>query len=416
MKKNVHQKYYLRDLKRLISFLVPKQRTAVNLVEKNGKLETSKLRGKYAYLILNNLVGDLTDVQRELFKLQRFCRPDTRIVITYYNHLWEPVLKLASLLGLREVDKKRNWLDKGDLINLLNLAGFETTNHQQRMLVPLDFGIFSNMFNKWIGSLPLFNSLCLTTWVIARVKPKTKKEYSVSIIVPTRNEAGNIPKTIKHIPKFGKWQEVIFVEGHSTDNTWEMIEKEMNKKHSRNVTVGALKQKGKGKADAVRLGFKKAKGEVLMILDGDLTVDPKELPKFYNVLSSGEGEFVNGSRLVYPMEKQAMQTLNKLGNMIFGWLFSYILGQRFKDTLCGTKVLFRKDYEKIVKGRKYFGNFDPFGDFDLIFGAVKLNLKVIEIPVRYKERRYGSTNISRFKHGWLLLKMTWFGFKKFRAW
>ena len=416
MKKNKHQKFYLEDLAKLIDFLVPKQKKIKRLNVENGRLKLGQDRKKYDYLILNNLIGDLIDIQGDIFKLHRFCRSSTKLVITHYNHLWEPILKLASFLGLRNKVGEQNWLDQDDLSNLLELAGFDMISHQQRMLLPLDLGFVSRFINKWVAGAPLINGFCLTTWVVARPRVTRDKDFSVSVIVPARNESGNIPKIVGSIPKFGKWQEVVFVEGHSTDDTWNKIKDEVDKKRNKNVKVKAFKQKSKGKADAVRLGFKKAAGEVLMILDADLTVNPKDLPKFYNLLASGKGEFINGSRLVYPMEDQAMQTLNKLGNRVFGWLFSYLLGQRFKDTLCGTKALFKKDYQDIFKNRGFFDDFDPFGDFDLIFGAVKQNLKVVEVPVRYRERQYGTTNISRFKHGWLLLKMTWFAFVKFRVW
>jgi hypothetical protein len=386
--------YYRNDLIKLYKFL--------NLSKEND-------------VILDNQVGDLEDIQEALEKIYRKLKPNGKLAITYYNHLWEPLLKVLSYLGWRRVKHEQSWLDEGDIKNLLELSGFDVISQQRRLLLPLDVPHVSNFVNKWIAHIPIVNHLCLTTWVVARKKP-VPKEYSVSIVVPVRNEAGNIPKIIKNIPKFGKWQEIIFVEGHSTDSTWDTVRKELGKKYPKGIKVAVFRQKGKGKADAVRLGFKKAKGDVLMILDGDLTVDPKDLKKFYKALSSDQGEFINGSRLVYPMEKEAMRTLNKLGNKIFSLLFTFVLGQRFKDTLCGTKVLFKKDYEKIVNNRKYFGEFDPFGDFDLIFGAVKLNLKIVEIPVRYKERKYGSTNIDRFRHGWQLLKMTWFGFRKFKAW
>jgi len=362
-------------------------------------------------IVLKNTIGDLVDIQGTFTKLARKARPDDRLMVTYYNHLWEPILKLASWLGWRKRVGEQNWVSNQDLVNLLSLSGWETISHRTRLLLPIYIPFISKFINSTIAPLPLINSLCLMTWVVARPRQKARKEYSVSIIVAARNEEKNIPKIIPSIPKFGKWQEVVFIEGHSRDNTWAEIGKVVSQKGR--VEVQAYKQNGIGKGDAVRLGFEKAKGELVMILDADLTVDPKDLPKFYEVIASGLGEFVNGSRLVYPMEKQAMQTLNKVGNVIFGLLFSWILGQRFTDTLCGTKVLLASDYKKIKKGRRFFGDFDPFGDFDLIFGAVKQNLKVIEVPVRYRERRYGTTNISRFKHGWLLIKMTWFAFQKF---
>lgn len=362
-------------------------------------------------ILLKNTIGDLNDIQSTFTQLSRGAKSDDRLMVTYYNHLWEPLLKLASWLGWRKRVGEQNWVSNQDLVNLLSLSGWETISHRTRLLFPIYIPFVSNFINSVVAPLPVINSCCLLTWAIARPKQKIRKEYSVSIIVAARNEEKNIPKIIQSIPKFGKWQEVIFVEGHSKDNTWGEIQKVVVKKNR--VKVQAYQQRGVGKGDAVRLGFEKSKGELLMILDADLTVDPRDLPKFYEVISSGLGEFVNGSRLVYPMEKEAMQTLNKIGNVLFGLLFSWILGQRFTDTLCGTKVILASDYKKIKKGRHFFGNFDPFGDFDLIFGAVKQNLKVIEVPVRYRERRYGTTNISRFKHGWLLIKMTWFAFQKF---
>lgn len=362
-------------------------------------------------IVWKNVVGDMEDVQIELIKLHRRVRADDRLMITYYNRLWEPILRLASWLGWRKQMGEQNWLDTPDLANLLELSGWEVISQQKRLLIPIEIPFISNLINSLIAPLPIINSLCLMTWVVARPNPEKRKEYSVSIVVAARNEEENIPRIVRSIPKFGKWQEVVFVEGHSKDNTWKKIQEQIKKKTR--IKVRANKQRGIGKGDAIRLGFEKAKGEMLIVLDADLTVNPKDLPKFYEIIASGRGEFVNGSRMVYPMEKEAMQILNKIGNKIFGWLFSWILGQRFTDTLCGTKAILTKNYGKIKRGRRFFGNFDPFGDFDLIFGAVKQNLKVVELPVRYQERRYGTTNISRFKHGWLLFKMTWFAFKKF---
>lgn len=402
--------YYRKDLAKLYRFLVPKTAKALHLRKPYLGPKT-----KNEYLILDNLLGDTEDVQKFFLDIREYCQEDGRIVITYYNHLWEPILKLASFLGWRKTIKEQNWLDQQDIVNLLNLADFEVVNKGKRLLIPIEIPIISSFMNKWLAVLPVINELCLTTWVVARIRPIKRTEYSVSIVIPARNEEGNISRAVSSLPKFGKHQEVIFVEGHSSDETWEAIKKETKKKR-KGLRALAFKQKGKGKADAVRLGFGKAKGELLMILDADLTVSPSDLPKFYEAIADGHGEFINGSRMAYPMESQAMRTLNKLGNKTFSWLFTWILGQRFKDTLCGTKVLLKKDYEKIVKNRSFFGDFDPFGDFDLIFGAVKQNLKVVEIPVRYKDRTYGSTNISRFKHGLLLLRMTWFAFIKFKGW
>ncbi|MDO8579858.1 MAG: glycosyltransferase family 2 protein, partial [Candidatus Omnitrophota bacterium] len=256
------------------------------------------------------------------------------------------------------------------------------------------------------------NALTLNHFVIARPLFLDVAEHSVSILVPCRNEKGNIEQAIKRLPAFGKSQEIIFVEGGSQDGTYEEIERVIKQYPQKDIKL--IKQIGKGKGDAVRIGFGQAKGDVLMILDADLTVAPEDLPKFYEAIRHDKGEFINGSRLVYPMEQEAMRFLNLMANKFFGVFFSWLLGQRFKDTLCGTKVLFHRHYQAISANRAYFGDFDPFGDFDLIFGATKLNLKIIELPIRYKERQYGTTQIQRFRHGLLLLRMCGFAMRKIK--
>lgn len=346
-------------------------------------------------------------MQKYFERLHRSNKEDSRILITYYNHFWEPVLSLASKLGLRKSVGVQNWLDGQDLAGLLNLSGFEVISTQKRILLPVGVPVITDIFNKYLANLPVLNNLCLIIVVIARPKPVSEKKYSVSIIIPARNEEKNIAKIIPSIPVFGKSQEYIFVEGHSTDGTWE----EINKVAAKHKNVKVLKQKKTGKADAVKMGFSKASNDILMIYDADRTVDGGDLLKFYNALSFGLGEFASGSRLVYPMEEGAMQTLNKIGNKMFSIIFSWILGQRIKDTLCGTKAFFRKDYLNFEHTKS-----DPFGDFDLIFGAVRNNLKIVEIPVRYKDREYGATNIRRFKHGLMLLANVISAFGEFKAW
>lgn len=371
-------------------------------------------KNKNCYVFTPKMVAQANDVQSLFKNIHKKITEDKRILVIYYNHIWEPLLHLASSLGQRKKTKTENWLDESDISNLLELSDFEIITTQKRFLFPVKLEPLSSLINKYIYALPIINSLCLTTLVVARKKVNPKrfdKQYSVSIIVPARNEAGNIKKIAKTMPRFGKSQEIIYIEGHSKDNTWEMIQKELVKKHNKNISIKAYKQTGVGKANAVRLGLKKASGEILMIYDSDRTVDPKDLVKFYEVLSSGKGEFANGSRMVYPMEKDAMRTLNKIGNAFFGSIFTWIFGQKFKDTLCGTKAFFKKDYLKFKRFKD-----DPFGDFELIFGAISSNLKVVEIPVRYRERIYGSTNINRFRHGFLLFKITWLAFKTFKAW
>jgi glycosyltransferase involved in cell wall biosynthesis len=323
------------------------------------------------------------------------------------------MLNVAQWLGLAKPTLYQNWLTVEDITNLLNLADCEVIKRLQEILLPLPVPLLADLSNRLLVKLWPFKHLALTNLIVARPRPDVcPRRPSVSVIIPARNEAGNISDIFARAPHMGQGTELVFVEGHSTDNTYATIETAIAAHPQRSCQL--LRQSGTGKGDAVRLGFARARGEMLMILDADLTVPPEDLPRFYEALCSGKGELVNGVRLVYPMEKQAMRFLNLLGNKFFSLAFSWLLGQPIKDTLCGTKVLWKHDYEAIAANRAYFGDFDPFGDFDLIFGAVKLNLKIADLPIRYRERTYGTTNINRWKHGWLLLRMVMFAAKRIK--
>ena len=360
-------------------------------------------------IILSDLVNDLWDVQRVLEQIKPLCAPHTRIILNLYSRLWQAPLGLAQKLNLATPNLYQNWLTREDIDALLRLANFETIRVTQEILWPLPLG---GLANRFLVRLWPFYELALANVVIARPAPERTSEPVVSVIVPARDESGNIKAIFERVPQMGRKTELIFVEGHSRDDTYAAIERE-TAAHPATPSL-LLRQTGIGKADAVRLGFAKAKGDVLIILDADLTVPPEDLPRFYEALVSGKGEFINGVRLVYPMEKEAMRTVNLLGNKFFSMAFSWLLGQPIKDTLCGTKVLWKRDYEQIAANRSYFGDFDPFGDYDLIFGAAKLNRRIIDLPIRYRERTYGSTNISRWKHGWLLLRMVMFAARRIK--
>jgi ubiquinone/menaquinone biosynthesis C-methylase UbiE len=369
-------------------------------------------------IILSNLIGYLNDIEEVFRQLRRVSHPGTKVIITYYNYFWEPLIKLAELIGIKKRTPRQSWLSNFDIETILQLAGFEVYRRQRKMLLPFNVPIMSYILNRFVCALPFFNYFSLNRFIFARLQANTSESdnvYSTSVIIPARNESGNIENAISRLPKFGSHVEIIFVEGNSSDNTWEDVQ-QVQKKYAQTHDIKITRQDGKGKGDAVRKGFGMASGDVLMILDADLTVSPEDLPKFYRALTSGKGEFVNGTRLVYPMEKEAMRFLNTLGNKFFSLLFTWLLDQPIKDTLCGTKVMFRKDYLRLQKNRKFFGNFDPFGDFDLLFGAYKLNLKIVDLPIRYKERVHGETNISRFRHGFILLKMSWFAAGKIKFW
>lgn len=374
-----------------------------------------QLEGPFDFIILSDVINDLWDVQSVLENLVPLCTPSTRLLLNYYSRLWEYPLRLARWLELATPNLYQNWLTPQDVHNLLALASFEPVRTWDEIILPLDIPVLAPFFNRFLVHLWPFYYLALTHYTLARPQAARRdlaKKPSVSVLVPARNEAGNIPAIFERVPEMGSGTELGFVEGHSTDNTYETIETAIEANPQRRAWV--MRQPGKGKGDAVRAGFARASGDILMILDADLTVPPEDLPRFYEALVSGKGDFINGVRLVYPMEKEAMRLFNFLGNKFFSLVFSWLLGQPVKDTLCGTKVLWKSDYEMIAANRTYFGDFDPFGDFDLLFGAARLNYKIVDLPVRYRERTYGTTNIQRWKHGWLLLQMVAFAARRLK--
>jgi SAM-dependent methyltransferase len=368
--------------------------------------ERLELPGRqFDYIILSDLVGYLFDIWAVLDRLRAVSHSRTRIIVHWYSRVWQPVVHLLEALGLKYPLPLLNWTTVGDIENLLRLAGFETVRARGHILLPLNLGPVSRWANRFLAHLPVARWFVWTNWVVARPIPRPAAEPpSVTVVCPCRNEKGNIEQVVRRLPPLGSRTELIFVEGHSKDGTLEECRRVAAANPGLNIAV--MVQGGAGKGDAVRLGFERASGDMLMILDADLSVAPEDLPQFYEAMLSASGEFVMGSRLVYTMDPKAMRFLNLLGNRFFGLLLSVLIGQPIKDTLCGTKVIWRDDYAHLAAGRAHFGDFDPYGDFDLIFGAAKLNLRIVEIPVRYRERTYGAPNISRFADGWLLLRMS----------
>ncbi len=364
--------------------------------------ELLDLRETFDVIIISETLDLAADVQQLLQRIATVATPATRLLINFHNNLWRPIFTVGEWCGLRAPVPSANWLSSHDVENFLQLSDWEVIKRQPRILWPLATPFLAPLVNRWLA--PFLPFACLAIFTVARLRPvAATKPLSVSVVIPARNEAGNIEAAVLRTPPMGAWTELIFIEGHSKDNTWEEIERVRAVYPDRRIVT--LRQSGKGKGNAVREAYAVATGDILMILDADLTMPPEELPKFYDALVTGKAEFANGSRLVYPMEEKAMQFLNMIANKFFGLAFSWLLGQQVKDTLCGTKVLTREHYLKIAANRAYFGEFDPFGDFDLLFGADKQNLKIRDIPIRYRERTYGTTNIQRWRHGLLLFRM-----------
>jgi SAM-dependent methyltransferase len=380
-------------------------------------IETFQTKTSYDYILLANTISYLHNIQQALQNTRELCHADSRVVLTFHNPAWEPILHFATLIRQRIALPPLNWLNFEDVNNLLSLEGFEIISSGKRCLVPKQIPLLSWLFNRVLAPLPVINGLCLTEYAIARPIPNFSnaavETKTCSVIIPVRNEAGNIENCIAQLPRMGKHTEVIFIEGNSSDNSWEEIQR-VQARYGNEWDIKICQQPGKGKGDAVRTGFEMASGDVLIILDSDLTVRPKDLPAFFQEIASGRCEMANGCRMVYPVSAEAMPWLNRMANRFFAWLLSFLLNTKIKDSLCGTKAISRSHYLKLAANRSYFGNFDPFGDFDLLFGAAKLGLKIKDIPVRYVPRVYGSSNIQHYKEGITLLKMCLYAAKKIR--
>ena len=376
-----------------------------------------QLGGPFDFVLLVNVATHLTDVQGAIEALHPVLHPRSRVLIYSYSRVWQPVLRLAELLGLKYEAPPEAWLPSEEVANMLDLADFELVRRDYQIIFPAGIPLVADLLNRYAGRLPFVEQLSLMYGLVARPAPHRSpgsraSHPSTSVVIPCRNEAGHIRSLVERLPALGPSSEFIFVEGGSKDDT----EGEIRRAIAENphLPLKLLKQTGHGKGDAVRLGFSQARGEVLLILDSDMGVAPDNIPKFVEALVRGKGEMINGSRMIYPMEGKAMRFLNILANKFFAFLFSWLLGQQVRDTLCGTKALYREDYERIVANRAFFGDFDPFGDFDLLFGASRLNLRIVDLAIRYHERTYGETNISRFRHGWLLLRMSLFAARKLK--
>lgn len=413
----------------LLAALKPARGVGVDLSEEMVKIAKQKYKDlefhcadvedfeigeKFDYIIISGTLGEINDIQNFLKKVSLFANSDTRIIIGYYNHLWEPILKLAEKLKLKMPEGNHNWLSVEDIENFLHIADYDVIRRDFFLLLPKHVPVLTPLFNKLIAKFPVIKRFCLAQFVIGRlqVPPDNAEILTSSVVITCRDEKENIEGLIRRIPEMGKHTEIIFVEGHSKDGTREEIQRMVEGYPEKDIKL--LVQDGIGQGDAFRKGYDNAKGDFVLWLEADLTTPPEELSKFWDAYIAGRCEYANGTRLVYEFEKEAMPLINFLGNRVFGNLFTWLLGQRFTDTLCGLKAISKRNYMRIRRQIDFFGNFDPFGDFELIFGVVKNNLKVAEIPVKYKPRTYGETKTKPFRHGLLLLKMGWVAFKKFK--
>jgi SAM-dependent methyltransferase len=372
--------------------------------------------GGFDFVVMVNVVGELADVLVALKRLRPLVHADTRLVIVYYNHLWEPLVGPAARLGLKLDNPTQNWLSPGDLRGLLHLGGFEVVKSGMRMPCPKYVPGVAELMNDVLGRLPLIQQLGFVRFVVARPSlplSRPPADYSATVVVPCKNEEGNVPAIPDRVPEMGAFTEIVFVDDQSDDATGARVRDAIAAHPGRRIKLVA--GPGRGKGAAVRAGLAEASGDVLMILDADMTVMPEDLPAFFEAITANKGELVMGTRLVYPLGAEAMRTANILGNKLFAWAFTFLLEQRITDTLCGTKVVMRRNYTRLLEARALFGDLDRWGDYDWIFGAAKCNLKIVEIPVHYVERVAGESKMGkRLRNGLVMLRMCWLALRRLK--
>lgn len=370
---------------------------------------------KRVAVLLQGTFNHHNDVEDLLRRLKAHLARTSRVVVVAFNPYLQWLYRLGVALNMKAGGMPTTFLTITDLDNLCRLSGYERVRVRPVGYVPWRLLGLGSLVNRLLPAIPLLRHLSLATVIVLRpvIGDAPDRRATVSVVIPARNERGNIEPAVLRLPDVGSDLEVIFVEGHSDDGTWEEIER-VRAAFGDRMSIRAYRQVGKGKADAVRLGFEHASGDLLTILDADLTMPPELLPRFVDAYRRGVADFINGSRIVYPMEGAAMRFLNRLGNVFFAKTVTWILGVRLGDCLCGTKLMRRDDYARMVRWRRDFGDFDPFGDFELLFPAATLGLGLVDVPIRYRARTYGSTQINRFRHGLMLLKMTFIGFLRLK--
>jgi SAM-dependent methyltransferase len=373
--------------------------------------EALELKETFDYILFNHIF-DTVDVLQAFERIRRHCSPETQVVVINYNHLWQPLLNWASKIGLRAKFVEPNWVSEDDIRGFLKLSGFRLVRKHRLFLIPKLVPLLSGLLNDFLARLPGLRKLCLMQVMVAKpmAEPKREEDLTVSVVIPCRNEVQNVCHAVQRVPMMGRHTEILFCDDKSTDGTAEEVRRLQQAYPDKDIRL--VEGLGICKAENVWCGFRAARGDVLMILDADLTVMPEELPMFLRALAKSRGEFVNGSRLVYPMPQLAMKFANMMGNKFFGLVFSFLLDQRIKDTLCGTKVLWRKDWLRMERSLGSWGIKDVWGDYELLFGASKLHLEIVEVPVHYQERLYGVTKMTRvLSNGARMLRICWHAWK-----
>lgn len=417
--KSINREFYRRHNLELERYLF--SNSSLHIINKNSKtkidenyseklyFDTSSdidsqienIEKKFDVIVVTDVLEIYSDIYLFLEKLNNLLEDNGKLILSSVNTRWGNLLKIAELLGLKSKTNNFSYIHLNKIEKISNGAGYDLIETITRQFIPFKFLYLGNIINKILELLLFYFKFGVKTYIVLRKISIREKSLSKTIIIPAKNEEGNLEELVSRIPKFENC-EIIFSIGESSDRTLEVSKKIIDKNSDFNIKL--IEQSKNGKANAVWEAIALSSGDVLAILDSDLSVDPETLKDFFKIIESNSADFVNGTRLVYEMEKGSMRIINKLGNRVFQYLIGKIINEDLTDSLCGTKV-FKKDLiKKIFWWQDNFNLKDPFGDFDLIFAASYTGQKILEYPIHYRTRKYGTTQISRFRDGFKLVK------------
>jgi len=357
--------------------------------------KNSETNNKWKTVILTFPLNNFVNLVGFFDKLDSSLNEEAKVIVSYYSKIWKPFFFIFSLFGLIRNYKNSLFFSKDTLEIFLRTGNFEISKKIPNYFIPFNIPIINKFLSILINFLPFLDNLSVTKVFYLRKKNyKKRQNKKISLIIPCKNEQGNILNIVTDAKKeLIIPYEIIFVDDKSSDNTFQIII-DCKKKFS-DVDIQVTKGPGKGKSLAVNEGIKIATGYYSIIFDADMTVNMKDINVFYNAISNGNADIINGSRLVYKPYTGAMRYLNFLGNKFFSKLSSFITGELITDTLCGSKCFITKDF-KIFNEFKDNNNInDIWGDFNILYSSNFYGLKCIDLPVRYYERVEGETKMKK---------------------
>tara|TARA_B110000977_G_scaffold125183_1_gene160299 strand:+ start:1495 stop:2904 length:1410 start_codon:yes stop_codon:yes gene_type:complete len=353
-------------------------------------------------------------ITKNLIDLNEKIDNECRVIVLSKSIFWSTLINFYKKIKNIGPDKN-NFLPYSNLRKIFLNTNFEIVKNEKIIFFPFQFSLLTKFINQ-IFRFPVLNFFCMINLTV--LKKVQKKNYQaegkkISFIIPCKNEGGNIKFFYEKIINSTINAEFLFGNDNSSDNTLDEIKKLQQAIPNKEIKI--YDGPGVCKSENVYKGINLASGEIILIYDADLTVSFDDLVNSINLLLKTDADFINCTRMIMPQQKNAMKFLNFYGNLFFAFLFSILFKQKITDTLCGTKIFFKKDWEQIKKYNNTWGAKDLWGDFDLLLGAYKNNLKIVENPISYTDRKEDETKMTGIiKNSIRMLIITFVAYYKLR--